>query len=136
MMIWRVFVNRAFIHELIEITVSFQNLLQRLKNSEADFEDVIAYITEHYHYTPTRFANGLGADAVVNEAGQNAGACRVLALGQLLNLGEADTLQLFGRYYRDDVLKNPAGSDHANIRTFMRSGWAGVRFDGVVLVAK
>lgn len=127
---------RAFIHEPIEITVSFQNLLQRLKNSEADFEDVIAYITEHYHYTPTRFTNGLGADAVVNEAGQNAGACRVLALGQLLNLGEADVLQLFGRYYRDDVLKNPAGIDHANIRTFMRSGWAGVRFEGAVLVAK
>lgn len=116
--------------------MSFQNLLQRLKHGEADFEDVIAHVTEHYHYTPTRFVNGVGADAVVNEAGQNAGACRVLALGQLLNLGEADVLQLFGRYYRDDVLKNAQGSDHANIRTFMRSGWAGVRFDGVVLVAK
>lgn len=127
---------RALFNELIEIHVSFQNLLQRLKNSDADFEDVIAYITEHYHYTPTRFTNGVGADAVVNEAGQNAGACRVLALGKLLSLGESDVLQLFGRYYRDDVLKNPAGNDHANIRTFMRSGWAGVGFDGVVLVAK
>lgn len=118
------------------MTVSFQHLLQRLKQNEADFEDVIAYVTEHYHYTPTRFTNGLGADAVVNEAGQNAGACRVLALGQLLGLGEAEVLQLFGRYYRDDVLKNPTGSDHANIRTFMRSGWGGVRFDGVALVGK
>lgn len=116
--------------------MSFQNLFQRLKNGEADFEDVIAHITEHYHYTPTRFSNGLGADAVINEAGQNAGACRVFALGQLLNLGEADVLPLFGRYYRDDVLKNPQGSDHANIRTFMRSGWAGIRFEGVALVAK
>ena len=132
----RLFLAEFHFHHRMQINVSFQNLLQRLKNGEADFEDVITHITENYHYTPTRFVNGAGADAVINEAGQNAGACRVLALGQLLNLGEADVLQLFGRYYRDDVLKNPQGSEHANIRTFMRSGWAGVQFDGVVLVAK
>lgn len=114
----------------------FQNLLERLKKGEADFEDVIAYVNDHYEYTPTRFSNGQGVDAVVNEAGKNEGSCRLFALAQLKDLSEADTVQLFGRFYRDDVLKNPQGTDHGNIRTFLREGWAGIRFDGVALVAK
>ena len=28
------------------------------------------------------------------------------------------------------VLANPDGEDHANIRAFMRNGWKGIRFDG------
>jgi hypothetical protein len=31
------------------------------------------------------------------------------------------------------VLDNPDGTDHANIRNFIRDGWAGIVFDGVVL---
>ncbi|MDP2227454.1 MAG: HopJ type III effector protein [Moraxellaceae bacterium] len=114
----------------------FQNLLARLTAGDADFEDVIAYIDAHYDYTPTRFSNGLGADPVVSEAGQNAGSCRLFALAQLKGLSAADTLPLFGRFYRDDVLKHPDGNDHANIRRFMQDGWAGIRFDGTPLVAK
>ena len=50
---------------------------------------------------------------------------------------EADTLQLFGRFYREDVLKNPSGDDHGNIRNFMKSGWDGVAFpDGLALKKK
>ncbi len=114
----------------------FQTLLARLADGQADFEDVIAYIEAHYDYTPTRFSNGSSADAVVSEAGQNAGSCRLFALAQLKGLSEAETLTLFGRFYRDDVLKHPEGSDHANIRRFMQDGWAGIRFDGTPLVAK
>jgi hypothetical protein len=114
----------------------FQNLLDRLKKGEADFEDVLAYVDAHYEYTPTRFVNGLGPEPVVNEAGQNAGSCRVFALAQLKGLNEADTVQLFGRFYREDVLKHPDGSDHANIRRFLRDGWAGIRFEGATLAAK
>ena len=116
--------------------MTLSTLLQRLSNNEADFEDVIAYINTHYDYTPTRFTNGRGADAVVNEAGKNEGSCRLFALAKLQGLSEADTLPLFGRFYRDDVLKNPNGNDHANIRTFMREGWAGIHFDGEPLRLK
>jgi hypothetical protein len=28
------------------------------------------------------------------------------------------------------VLKNPDGTDHQNIRNFMKHGWDGVRFEG------
>lgn len=114
----------------------FQNLLEGLKKGEADFEDVIAYVNEHFDYSPTRFSNGLGADPVLNEAGKNEGSCRLFALAQLKGLDEADTVQLFGRFYRDDVLKHPEASDHANIRRFMTDGWAGIRFEGTALVPK
>jgi len=45
-------------------------------------------------------------------------------------------LALFGDYYRSDVLKNPEGSDHQNIRNFMHKGWAGVTFKGEALRAE
>lgn len=113
--------------------MSLPDLLARLRRADADFEDVIAFANTHYAYTPTRFSNGLGADPVVNEAGKNEGSCRVFALARLHGLSEADTLQLFGRFYRVDVLQHPDGSDHANIRRFMKDGWAGIRFDGEAL---
>lgn len=114
----------------------FQTLLDRLKKGEADFEDVIAYVNAHYEYTPTRFTNGTGTDAVVNEAGQNEGSCRIFALAKHKGLSEADTVQLFGRFYRVDVLQHPQGTDHGNIRTFLREGWAGIRFEADALVVK
>lgn len=108
--------------------------LETLRSSPESiaFADVIAYIAQHYDYHPTRFTNG----EVVNEAGKNEGSCKIFAFAQLHGLGELDTLALFGQYYRDDVLKNPSGSDHANIRTFMQHGWKGVHFDGVALKPK
>jgi hypothetical protein len=108
----------------------FTTLLERLLQGSADFEDVVAYINDHYDYTPTRFSNGLGNDPVINEAGKNEGSCRLFSLAKLKGLSEAETVRLFGRFYRDDVLKHPEGSDHANIRRFLRDGWAGIRFEG------
>ena len=55
------------------------------------------------------------------------------AFAQLHELDAARTLACFGRYYREDVLRHPDGSDHANIRTFMRHGPAGIRFARPVL---
>jgi hypothetical protein len=43
---------------------------------------------------------------------------------------------LFGDYYRKDVLEHPEGSDHANIRQFIRDGWQGIQFDSDVLQPK
>jgi hypothetical protein len=41
---------------------------------------------------------------------------------------------LFGTYYRNDVLANPTGTDHGNIRNFMLSGWSEIKFDSPALV--
>jgi hypothetical protein len=111
--------------------MSVENLLQKIRQEPelVTFEEVIATINACYHYTPIRFRNGLGETVVINEAGQNEGSCRIFAFARLNALGVEETLACFGRFYREDVLGNPAGVDHANIRTFIRDGWAGIVFD-------
>ncbi|MFT3929776.1 MAG: HopJ type III effector protein [Spongiibacteraceae bacterium] len=117
--------------------MSIPTLLKRLRNApeSVEFPRVIETINAHYEYTPTRFTNGVGADCVVNAAGTNEGSCRVFAFAKLNDLSEAETLALFGQFYRD-VLDTPDGTDHANIRTFMRHGWQGIRFETAALKAK
>jgi len=110
--------------------------LLRLRAGETDFEDSIALINALYDYTPTAFDNGLGEGAVHNAAGKNEGSCRMFAFAALNKLNEADTLALFGRFYREDVLRHPDGTDHGNIRNFIRHGWAGVHMHGQALHAK
>jgi hypothetical protein len=114
--------------------MNVSELIQQLRTHSTDiiFQHVIDTINAHYSYTPTSFRNGIGDDCVVNAAGTNEGSCRVFSFAQLNNLNEAETLACFGQHYRD-VLNTPEGSDHANIRTFMRHGWSGVKFDGVAL---
>lgn len=115
--------------------MTIEQLLQKIRQNPVDvsFEEVIATIRENYHYAPTRFSNGLGDARVINEAGQNEGSCRIFAFAKMNQLNEQETLACFGRFYRDDVLGNPAGTDHANIRNFMRDGWAGIGFEGEAL---
>lgn len=97
-----------------------------------EFKDVIAFIDEHYDFTPTKFTNG----NTVNDAGQNNGSCKIFSFAKLNDLSKEETLNLFGEFYREDVLKNPDGSDHQNIRNFMKSGWDGVSFEGKALSRK
>lgn len=115
-----------------------QSLIHQLTHhpDAVEFSEVLAVIAAHYIYAPTRFTNGLGADPVVNAAGTNEGSCRVFAFAKLNGLSPQQTLACFGRFYREEVLGDPAGSGHANIRRFMRDGWAGIVFDGVALVPR
>ncbi len=108
--------------------MTVDQLLQQVRSQPdtVEFDQVIAVIDANYRYTPTAFSNG----EVYNPRGANEGSCKLLAFAQLHHLGELETLALFGRYYREDVLGNPAGSDHANIRNFLLDGWLGVRFEG------
>lgn len=99
---------------------------------EISFQEVIGFIDAHYDFTPTRFTNG----DTVNEAGQNNGSCKVFSFAQLNGLSKEETLSLFGEFYREDVLKNPEGADHQNIRNFMRTGWEGISFEGKALERK
>lgn len=119
-----------------EMTV--EKLVQEIRQHPDDisFEEVIATIKKNYQYTPTGFSNGLGETHVINEAGQNEGSCRIFYFARLNNLSEAETLSCFGKFYREDVLGNPGGNDHANIRNFMRDGWAGIVFDAEALTTR
>jgi len=118
--------------------MSLNELLQQLKTDpqSVEFQQVIDLINSLYDYTPTPFSNGLGEGTVANAAGTNEGSCRIFAFAKLNGLDQAQTLACFGRFYRVDVLQNPAGGDHANIRNFMRHGWEGIRFEGEALKLK
>jgi len=111
----------------MEIEIFLNRLATRPETIE--FPEVIALINQRYDFVPTAFRN----DGLVNEAGQNSGACRVFAFARLHELNEKETLALFGAYYRSDVLRTPNGESHPNIRRFMQGGWAGIEFDGAPL---
>lgn len=112
-----------------------EELLGRLRQDpgSVEFEDVMAVIAEHYLYTPAAFRNGSLDDFVDNPAGSNEGSCKIFAFAQLHGLDRDQTLACFGLYYRDDVLAHPEGSNHANIRSFMRHGPAGIVFEAPAL---
>jgi len=119
------------------MSAALQVFLDRVKAGDpVEFQDALTVIAAHYEYSPVRFTNGLGDAAVVNEPGVNEGSCRIFSFARLNGLDEAATLALFGRYYREAVLGHPDGSDHQNIRRFMRDGWAGIQFDGEALRPK
>ena len=96
------------------------------------FNDTIALIDALYDFTPTSFKNG----SLLNEAGKNNGSCKLFSFAKLQGLSQQQTLHCFGAYYRDDVLQHPDGTDHQNIRNFMKTGWAGIDFDGKALAEK
>jgi uncharacterized protein (DUF3820 family) len=108
----------------------------KAKPETVEFQQTIDLITQHYDYTPAAFSNGVGSDQVNNAAGTNEGSCRIFAFAQINKLTTEQTLACFGKFYRDDVLKNPQGTDHANIRTFIRHGWEGIKFERVALARK
>ena len=97
-----------------------------------EFSQVMSVIDACYDYTPCQFSNG----GVENEAGSNEGSCKLFAFAKLQQLNQAQTLALFGHFYRDEVLSDPEGSSHANIRAFMQNGWQGVQFSAPPLVLR
>lgn len=114
--------------------MDLDTFLQKLKNTPDSiaFSDTMAVIEASYDFTPAAFKNG----ELMNEQGQNSGSCKLFAFAQLQALSPQQTLACFGAYYRDDVLKNPDGTDHQNIRNFMKTGWAGIKFDSNPLKPK
>lgn len=109
----------------------FLNQVQTTPES-VSFADCIAVIEGNYQFAETAFKNG----DTLNAAGQNNGSCKIFAFAQLNNLTEDQALQCFGDYYHVDVLQNPEGDDHQNIRNFIKHGWAGITFEGSALSSK
>lgn len=114
--------------------MDLNQFLQQLQSSpeSVQFDDTMSAIDANYTFSPTAFKNG-NAD---NAANTNNGSCKIFAFGLLNKLSEAQTLACFGDFYRKDVLENPQGDSHQNIRNFMQSGWAGINFEGNALSAK
>ncbi|MCD0467428.1 HopJ type III effector protein [Flavobacterium sp. ENC] len=114
--------------------MSIQAFLEKLKQTPTAiaFSETIATVEENYNFTPTAFQNGTQHNA----AGENSGSCKVFAFAQLQNLTKDETLACFGAYYFDEVLGDPDGTNHQNIRNFINTGWDGIQFDGNALELK
>jgi hypothetical protein len=117
--------------------MQLSSFIEKVKNNlPVGFDETMAVISENYLYQPTEFYNGLNEDRLVNKAGTNEGSCKIFAFAQIHQFDQQQTLSLFGDYYRIDVLNNPTGTGHQNIRNFMRYGWDGIHFNGKPLLAK
>jgi hypothetical protein len=94
--------------------------------------EVIELIDEYYFNQLLEFKNG----DMTNAADENEGSAKILSYAAISQLDKETTLKLWGQYYRD-VLKDPDGDSHQNIRNFMKTGWEGVPFEnGVGLTPK
>lgn len=52
----------------------------------------------------------------------------------MTRMNEEQTLRLFGEVYRN---LTPSGTDHENIRNFVKNGWPGVTFEsGLAIISK
>lgn len=107
---------------------------QKLKNtpSQIEFSETIAVIESHYEFTPTAFKNG----DLQNKAGENSGSCKLFAFAKLQGFTKEETLACFGKFYFEDVLNDPNGNGHQNIRNFMKTGFDGLIFEDHALKEK
>lgn len=95
-------------------------------------EGVLELIDAHYESQLLEFQNG----DMVNAPGENESSAKLLSYAALSNMDESTTLKLWGQHYRD-VLSDPTGTAHPNIRNFIKYGWAGVPFEnGIALTRK
>jgi len=102
-----------------------------MSGDDLSFEEVIELIDTHYETGLIEFKNG----DIVNASGENEGSAKVLSYAALSGMDKDTTLKLWGQYYRE-VKANPDGSDHANIRNFMKYGWEGVPFENGIALTK
>ena len=130
---------KPFDHQLVINKVHTEKELLELLKTQPEkigFDDLISVVEKNYSYTPTAFINGKEMLIVSNDAGKNEGSCKVFGFAKLHQLSVEQSLHCFGDFYRKDVLENPKGNDHQNIRAFIQHGWEGIKFDGAPLTAK
>eukprot|EP00965_Chrysotila_dentata_P041760 1385195-Pleurochrysis_carterae.AAC.1 len=111
------------LRELPEAAKKVVDKMRSDTSAMLQFEEVMSAIEDSFEVTEVSFSVGDTESAT----GENMGSAKIFSFGKLAGLTEEETLRLFGQYYKD-VLDTPNGSDHANIRSFMASGWAGVKF--------
>mmetsp|Transcript_16288 Transcript_16288/g.18098 ORF Transcript_16288/g.18098 Transcript_16288/m.18098 type:complete len:218 (-) Transcript_16288:82-735(-) len=123
------------IREVGEVIPSECNLFNanlEMDASDLKFEDVTELIDTHYETGLIEFKNG----DITNKQGENEGSAKVLSYAALSNMDKDMTVKLWGQYYRD-VVADPDGDSHQNIRNFMKYGWDGVPFEnGIALTRK
>jgi len=84
------------------------------------FNDVLAALRGAFEFSEDVT---LTLGEVVSGKGQNIGSLHVLAVAALLGLSRQATLRLWGEHF-SAVVNDPAGTAHANIRTFLKGAEA------------
>jgi len=84
------------------------------------FEELMEVIDTHFEVGLIEFKNG----DIVNKPGENEGSAKLLSYAALSDFDKDTTLTLWGQYYRE-VVADPDGDSHPNIRNFMKTGWDG-----------
>lgn len=114
--------------------MTLETFINTLKNNpeHIKFSETIAVIESNYNFTPTAFKNG----ELQNNAGENSGSCKLFAFAKLQGFTKNDTLACFGKFYFEDVLKDPNGTGHQNIRNFIKTGFDGLSFEEAPLKEK
>ncbi len=114
--------------------MTLETFKKKLKETprSIEFSETMEVIDQHYGFRPTAFRNG----ELYNEIGQNSGSCKLFAFARKQGLAEEETLACFGRYYFEEVLPNPNGTDHRNIRNFIKTGFGGIVFEEDPLTEK
>lgn len=114
--------------------LSTQTLIEKIKQTpeNVQFKEVIDVIEREYDFTPVAFTNGDQQNAI----NENNGSCKIFSFASIHQLTDAETLHLFGNFYRVDVLENLDATDHQNIRQFIKNGWSGIAFSSTALVNK
>ncbi|MDO5970376.1 HopJ type III effector protein [Flavivirga aquimarina] len=106
----------------------------KLKNTPETivFSETMGVIEANYNFSPVAFTNG----DLQNKSGENSGSCKLFAFAKAQDLTKEETLACFGQFYFDEVLKDPDGTGHQNIRNFMKTGFNGLSFNGEPLNKK
>jgi len=114
--------------------MTVQQYLDSLKTNpeQVSFTQTMEIIEQEYNFTEVSFVNG----GLENAAGENSGSCKLFAFAKLNGITEQLTLHCFGDYYRVEVLQAVNGSNHMNIRNFMKTGWQGIEFTAEALQVK
>lgn len=106
----------------------------KLKNEPKtiEFSETMGVIEANYSVVPVAFTNGV----LQNKSGENSGSCKLFAFAKAQDLTKEETLACFGQFYFDEVLNDPNGTGHQNIRNFMKTGFEGLSFNKVPLSKK
>jgi hypothetical protein len=94
------------------------------------FAETIRLIDANYDYFAVPFQVG----DVKSAANTNVGSAKIFSFGLMTKMDVKATLRLFGEISRD---LTPDGTDHPNIRAFIKNGWSGVTFvTGLAIISK
>ncbi|MBQ0787506.1 MAG: HopJ type III effector protein [Oceanihabitans sp.] len=114
--------------------MDIQIFINKLKTSPKTiaFSETMDVIAANYEFTPKTFTNG----SLENAEGQNSGSCKLFAFAKAEGLSKEETLACFGAFYFEEVLKEPNGEGHQNIRNFIKTGFEGLFFESFPLTKK